>query len=113
MDAITGAILEKAIDGLSTRYLYLAQNIANANSGAFRPVEVRFEDDLRLAAQSGLSAIEAVEPEVVTSSRVIEGSEQRLDLQLAEAAQTSMRYSALIELLSRNMSLHRSVVTSR
>jgi hypothetical protein len=46
-------ILNKALDGLSLRAEATAQNIANAGSRDFRPVQVSFEQELKAAAASG------------------------------------------------------------
>lgn len=110
MDAITSALLHKALEGLHQRYLSTANNIANANSPDYQPGRVRFEDALRTAEREGADAIRAVEPE-----RFVEetnGAAMRLDLELLTASQTASRYRALSDLLSRQMALHRLVVTS-
>lgn len=109
MDPISAALIDKALDGLNQRYLFIAQNIANANTPNYRPVRVEFESALRAAAGRGVVAIEAVEPRVVVEPE--ETGPMRLDLELASAAQTAARYRALVDLLGRQMALHRSIVS--
>jgi flagellar basal-body rod protein FlgB len=109
MDPVSAALIDKALEGLNQRYLFIAQNIANANTPSYRPARVEFESALRAAAQRGVSAIDAVEPRVVFEPE--ESGPMRLDLELATAAQTAARYRALVDLLGRQMALHRSVVT--
>lgn len=111
MDAISSALIIKALDGLYQRQAYTAQNIANANSPGYVPVRVSFEDELRAAAAQGLDAIARVEPDISPREASSASPEMRLDLELAEAAQTSMRWRALIDLLGRQISLERAVVT--
>lgn len=110
MDEISALLVRKALDGLSIRQTYIAQNIANASTEGYLPVSVDFEGDLRAAAASGASAIDAVEPQMSIAPSGAESSEMRLDLELAKASQTAMRYGALINLLGRQMSLSMSVV---
>jgi flagellar basal-body rod protein FlgB len=109
MDPISAALIDKALEGLNQRYLFIAQNIANANTPDYRPVRVEFEGALRAAAGRGVSAIDAVEPRVVTEAE--DAGPMRLDLELAAAAQTASRYRALVDLMGRQMALHRSVVS--
>jgi flagellar basal-body rod protein FlgB len=112
MEEISFALISKALDGLNLRYLYTAQNIANANSPDYRPVRVSFEESLRAAAVRGKPAIERVEPRILTEVSLEGETTLRLDLELATASQTASRYRALIEILGRQMALHRSVVTA-
>jgi flagellar basal-body rod protein FlgB len=111
MDNISTALVVKALDGLTLRYQATAQNIANANSPGYRPVRVRFEDSLRSAAAHGLQAIAHVKPEVELAPAPRIASEMRMDLEIANASQTAMRYGALITLLGREMALARTVVS--
>jgi flagellar basal-body rod protein FlgB len=111
MDNISTALVVKALDGLTLRYQATAQNIANANSPGYRPVRVRFEDSLRSAAAHGLQAIADVKPKVELAPAPRIASEMRMDLEIANASQTAMRYGALITLLSREMALARTVLS--
>ncbi|MBC7768222.1 MAG: hypothetical protein H7124_05495 [Phycisphaerales bacterium] len=108
MDPISAALIHKALEGLNQRFLFTSQNIANANTPDYRPVRVTFEDELARASRQGARAIEAVEPRIITEGE--EAGALRLDLELATASQTAARYRALIDILGRQMALHRSVV---
>lgn len=113
MDQISSALITQSLDGLHQRYLFTAQNIANANTPGYQPMRVSFEAALRAAADQGVSAIQAVEPRVFADEAYADGdAAMRLDLELATAAQTAMRYRALIDILGRQMALHRSVVSA-
>lgn len=110
LDPITSGLILKALDGLATRQLYTSQNIANANSPGYQPVEVSFEGALREAARGGPGAIAGVRPEVHASTRPSEGG-VRIDLELASAAQTAMRYSGLIEIYGRQVALNKAALS--
>lgn len=108
MDEISAALAAKALDGLYLRYQYAAQNIANANSPGYRPVHISFEDSLRAAASKGATAVAQVNP--TASADAASSADMRLDLELATASQTAMRYRALLDVLGRQMALHRAAI---
>jgi flagellar basal-body rod protein FlgB len=110
VDDLTATAIIKALDSLAMRQAYTAQNIANAGSPGYKPMRVTFEDSLRAAAGEGVQAIRDVEP-VAEKDPAAGTSGVRLDLELATAAQTAKRYSALVELLSRQMALRHAMVT--
>lgn len=109
MSELAAALIVKALDGLTQRYLYTAQNIANANSPNYRPVRVSFEERLREASERGIDAVRAVSTEVTVPTSEGEPEPMRLDLEMAQASQTSMRYRALVEILSQQLALERAV----
>lgn len=110
MVSITPLLLMKALDGLSLRSEVTAANIANAGSAGYRPQRVTFEAALIEAAAQGPSAIQAVSPKI---DRPIDGADEgvRLDLELATAATTTTRYSALAELLNRRLQIEALAVS--
>ncbi len=110
MDPISSALIEKALDGLSQRYNFTAQNIANANTPNYRPVRVSFEEDLRQAASGGQAAINTVRPQTIVDPTT-SGDGVRLDLELATASQTAMRYRALLDLLGQQLRLEHTILT--
>lgn len=111
MDAISSVLISKALDGLSLRQIFSAQNIANANTPDYKPVEVTFEKTLEAAATKGIEAIDDVSPKTRYSQAYGGSAEMRLDMELAISSQTAMRYGALIEVMGRQMSLARAVIT--
>jgi len=112
MDVASTALISKALDGLYERYLFTAQNIANANSPDYRPVTVSFEDSLRAAAGQGLAALQRETPSVHVAPPSSDGaSGVRLDLELASASQTSMRYQALVDILGQELAVERAALT--
>jgi flagellar basal-body rod protein FlgB len=107
VDPVTQVLIGKALDGLSLRAIATAQNVANANSPGFRASRVSFEDTLREAAKGGADGIRNVTPKVETEAH---SGEMRLDLELATASETAMRYAALVDLLSRQLQISRTVI---
>jgi flagellar basal-body rod protein FlgB len=108
MDPISALLINRVLDGLSMRQQATAHNIANAGSPGFRPIRVTFEDALRDAAALGPDAISRISPRM-TESQAAPG-EMRLDLELATAAETGLRYGALIDLLGRQMAISRAAI---
>lgn len=88
----------KALDGLTERAAVTAQNIANASTPGYRPLRVTFEQALAAAAGHGASAVEAVETKVEHDPAQ---PSLRVDMEVATASQTAVRYAALIEVLNR------------
>lgn len=111
MSTLSTALIARALDGLTARYEATAQNIANANSPAYRPIRVTFEESLRRAAAEGPSAIASVRPQIEVAPRPRIATEMRLDLEIANASQTAMRYGALLSILGRQMEVARSIVS--
>lgn len=108
MTEITSALIVKALDGLSARAVATAENIANANSPGFRPLRVTFEDALAAAAGGGEGSIRAVRPR---TAGALTAEPVRIDLELATASATALRYSALTELLGRQMQIESLAIT--
>jgi flagellar basal-body rod protein FlgB len=105
MDPISAHIIIKALDGLAMRANVTAENIANAGTPGYRPLRLTFEDALAAAATEGNAAIDAVEPRIDRVPVGTEESELRLDTELATASATSLRYTALVDLLDRQLQL--------
>ncbi len=110
MDPVSAALITKSLDGLALRQQVTATNIANANSRAYRPSRVTFEDSLRAAAAQGPEAIAGVTPKVVAMPPGAFGDEPRTDLELDTAVATAGRYSALVEFLAREMDISRTAI---
>lgn len=107
------AVAAKALDGLSMRMAAIADGLANAGSPTFRPAKVEFEQTLGAAARRGSDAVAQVKFEFTRGPAFVAGDDRRIDLMLADAAQTAMRYSALVDMLGRRMSLLRAAAGSQ
>lgn len=108
MDRIAAALLTKALDGLALRGTAIAENIANAGTPAYRPLRVSFERALNDAAGKGIAAIDDVRPKLETFGG---GDSLRLDLEVADAAETAQRYGAVAEILNRQLQLDGLAIT--
>ena len=108
MEAMSTILLLRALDGLSARAEATAQNVANSATPGYRPLRVSFEQALAAAAPGGADAAAAVRPRLEQDSS---GEGLRLDLELVTASSTAARYSALVDLLGRQMQLHGLSVT--
>jgi flagellar basal-body rod protein FlgB len=109
MDPTSAILITKALDGLYARSQATAQNVANANSPGFRPVRVSFEEALKAAALKGPEAVRDFTA-TVAQAPAGPGGEMRLDLELATASETGLRYAALLDLLGRQLQLSRTVI---
>ena len=110
MDPVSAILITKTLDALAMRSIATAQNIANVNSPGYRPMRVSFEESLVAAAREGIDAVRHFTPTAERDPTVRAGSEMRLDLELATASETSMRYAALLDLLGRQMQISRTVI---
>ena len=110
MDPTSAIMITKALDGLWARSLATAQNVANANSPGYRPVRVSFEEALQSAARQGPEALRNVTATIAQAPAGTAGTEMRLDLELATASETGMRYAALLDLLGRQLQISHTVV---
>ena len=111
MDNSTAILMIKALDGLSERAIVTAENIANAGTPHYRPLRVTFEKALEEAAAKGDAAVEAVKPDVERAPAGTPDGELRLDLEMATASQTALRYTALIDVLNRQGQLESLAIT--
>lgn len=103
MDPSASIVILKAMEGLSARINVTAENIANANTPGYRPLRVSFEQALVAAAAQGEAAVRAVRPEI--TQEPLSGQGLRLDKELATDATTASRFSALVEILNRQLQL--------
>lgn len=109
-EPMTVAVVSKALDGLSMRMAAIAHNLANANSARFQSVNVDFEQALRRASAKGTKAVDKLKIEFRAGHTYAPGEDRRVDLLIADASQTAMRYSALVDMLSERMALHRAAM---
>jgi len=110
MSGVSQLLAIKALDGLHLRAIAIAENIANSGSTAFRAKSVDFEAELRAAAESGVAAIQAYNASISTEDTSMRGDEVRLDLEMASASETALRYAALTDVLNRQMQISRIAV---
>jgi flagellar basal-body rod protein FlgB len=111
MDPSVALLVIKALDGLEARSVVTAQNIANAGTPNYRPLRLSFETALKDAALRGDDAVRQVP---LSAQAALPGAPDdglRVDLEMATASSTALRYSALIEVLSRQGQLESEALT--
>ena len=101
MNGLATTVILKELDCLTARAAMSAQNIANAGTPGYRPLHVAFEGALARAARAGPSAVAALQPRVEAEPAGAGGL--RLDMEIAQASATAMRYEALVEMLDRRL----------
>jgi flagellar basal-body rod protein FlgB len=101
MNPSTALLIIKALDGLTARSVATAENIANAGTPNYRPLRVSFENALKEAAQSGDDAVRGLKFEAQPAVAGTPDAELRVDLELATASATALRYDALIAIMDR------------
>jgi len=106
MDSFSAQLVIKALDGLAQRATVTAQNIANGGTPGYRPFRLTFETALSQAAGKGEAAVRAVKPNIERAPVEFGEDGMRLDLELATASSTALRYSALVDLLNRQMQIN-------
>lgn len=111
MDSGLSILALKALDGLSARSVVTAQNIANAGTPGYRPLHLNFEAALAQAAAKGSEAVRQVVPQLGMDLAETSDGDLRLDLELATASATALRYAALIDILNRQMQIESLAVT--
>ncbi len=112
MDPRSTDLIIKALDGLYTRSAVTAENIANAGTPGYRPLRVSFEDALAAAAQRGGQSVQALEPRIERAPAPLIGDPGvRLDMELATASSTALRYSAILDVLGREMQTEALAIT--
>jgi len=111
MDLGTTLLMIKALDGLAARAVVTAENIANSGTPNYHSLKLTFEDALKDAAAKGGDAVKKVMPHVEPSIVGTANGELRLDLELATASTTALRYAALIEVLNRQTQLNALAIT--
>lgn len=115
------AALKKSLDAQAMRQRAHAQNIANAETPGYQRMAVRFEEDLREALNSSAGSllrsdsrhlglggaagsIDELSPKPLREKPASDGpgvNGVNIDLEMAEMAETQLRYLASLELLKR------------
>jgi flagellar basal-body rod protein FlgB len=113
IEAVTTAALSAALDAGSRRHAALATNVANAQTQAYVPLRLSFDEQLA-EVRTNLrekGALDAGALDILRSLREVEpaadesGSAVQLDVEMAELARNAVHFQALTQGLSRHMSL--------
>lgn len=101
--ALTGL----ALDATVMRHRAIAQNIANANTPGYRPVEVSFETHVRALqatdGQDGLApqALATLRPQL----RLAGADQVSLDTQMTQLAENTLHHEALLKALNKEFAI--------
>lgn len=112
-EAVTVDLVRLALDAASMRHLAIAHNIANVDSAGFAPARVDFEAQmgaLRAALRQGEGArpelLSGVRPVLWRGAPTLETDRTALlDLEVADMAQNTVQYEALLKALGKHLSI--------
>jgi flagellar basal-body rod protein FlgB len=126
------ALLTRSLDALAMRQRVTADNVANVDTPGFKASEVRFENVLRrvIGEQEGAQLAMArtdgqhmlrggalaldLAPQVVQQTGMsLRNDENNVDIeqQMAELAETTLRFNAVSESLSRRFAMQRTIAS--
>lgn len=114
--------LRYALDGLSLRQRAVANNVANLNTPGYKAVRVSFEGELQRYVErstTGPRGAASVEPPPVSvtsdasKSMRLDGNSVDLDWEMAQLAETVIKYNTVSELVSLKLSILKNVINSR
>jgi flagellar basal-body rod protein FlgB len=111
--------LQAAMSGLAARQRTIANNVANVDTPNFKSSEVRFEDALNTAINSGAgtttdqSSLNAFTSRAsltdATSSRA-DGNNVDIDREMEMLGEANLNYSALTQVMSTRIGILRNVI---
>ena len=118
-EAITVSMARMALDAASMRHLAIANNIANVNTEGYTPVRVNFEQQLS-AARRALDSGRSVDAPMLAGVRPVlfhdvpaggAGQAPTLDAEVADMAQNTVQYEALLKALGKHMAIMSAAVS--
>jgi flagellar basal-body rod protein FlgB len=101
------------------RHMAIANNIANAGTAGYAPARVDFEQQME-AARAALSRGEAVKPDMLAGVQptLLRGApapatdrSAALDSEIAELAQNTVQYQALLRALGKHLTILGSAIS--
>lgn len=106
-------IAQKGLDAAVKRQSVISNNIANINTPGYKRKEVKFEDALLNAMNSGNDvssvSINATEDNTTLAER-IDGNNVNMDREMSDMAQNAIRYEAVIRQVSRHFEGLKNVI---
>jgi flagellar basal-body rod protein FlgB len=112
--------LKQSLNGLAERQRVIAGNIANVDTPGYKAKAVDFEQQLNEALSRtrqigpGGGRMSDISPTVTYDYAATvrnDGNNVDVDLQMAEMAETSLRYEAASQMLAKKYSLLRDIIT--
>jgi flagellar basal-body rod protein FlgB len=114
---VTERALEVALHGTELRQQVIANNLANVNTPNFKRSDVEFQQQLAEALQfdgASTSAVAAVTPTVQTDNLTtmrVDGNNVDVDRESTYLAETQLQYSALMAVVTKNLTTMSSIIT--
>ncbi|HET7400190.1 MAG TPA: flagellar basal body rod protein FlgB [Usitatibacter sp.] len=115
IEGTTAAVVTLALDAATMRQQAIAANIANVNTPGYRPVRVRFEEqlatvrsELREAGALDPASLEGAQPAIEREPVAADpagGSAVALDQEVAKLSANSLHYQVLLRALNRQLSI--------
>jgi flagellar basal-body rod protein FlgB len=112
--------LQAAMSGLAARQRAIASNVANIDTPNFKASEVRFEDALKSAINSGTPGSPPNQSNLnatVSQSSLVGGTTLRadgnnvdIDREMAMLSETNLTYSAITQVMATRLGILRSVI---
>lgn len=117
-EALTLDLARLALDAASLRHQAIANNIANANTAGYAPARVNFEqqmDVVRAALRQGdqvtTDMLSGIRPFIKRDAALPDADRTALlDMEIANLAQNTVQYEALLKALGKHMSILSSAV---
>jgi flagellar basal-body rod protein FlgB len=126
----SNAVLKKTLDANSVRQRAHAQNIANAETPGYRRIAVDFEDQLKQVLDDNVDGMAQTDPRHLNGNgahvelQSLQATTRRepldpnspgvngvnIDLEMAEMAETQLRYLTSLELLKRRYAAVKSAI---
>jgi flagellar basal-body rod protein FlgB len=115
IEGTTATVVSLALDASTLRQQAIAANIANVNTPGYRPVRVRFEEQLA-ALRSQLegsgavdsTALDGLQPAIEHEPLTADpsgGSAVQLDQEVAKLSTNALHYQVLLRALNRQLSI--------
>jgi flagellar basal-body rod protein FlgB len=117
-EAVTVDMVRMALDATSLRHQAIANNIANVNTAGYSPASVSFEqqmDSVRAALSQGddvtPAMLSGVRPVIQRAAPLADADRTALlDTEVANMAQNTVQYEALLKALTKHMSILGSAI---
>jgi len=119
--SLTSSLVMRALDAATLRHAAQAQNISNAATPGYRPLQVNFEQQLTMARSQLLArddesasrrALNSVQPRIEElPATTVNGNDTiKIDAEVAKMMQNAVYYQSLLTALGKNGSILRMAV---
>lgn len=122
VNSLTSSLVMRALDAATLRHAAQAQNISNASTPGYQPLQVSFEQQLTMARSQLLArgnepaawrALNAVQPrlEPVPAASGDGNDGIKVEVEVAKMMQNAVYYQSLITALGKNGSILRMAIS--